>query len=68
MLIGAKIDIQLCLGVQTPMVGVGGWGEMGEIKRRMCRSSGRWWMACSCLRRGMANPPGMLAGLGVTLT
>jgi hypothetical protein len=67
-LIGWEGDIQLSLGRQTPRVRVVGWGYMGIMGGQKCRSSGGWWLAGSWWWRGMADLPGVVAGVAVILT
>ena len=67
-LIGWEGDIQLSLGRQTPRVRMVGWWYMGNLGGQKCRSSRGWWVAGSCWWRGMADLPGVVAGVAVVLT
>jgi hypothetical protein len=47
-------------------LGGGLHGELGGGQK--CRSFGGWWVECSSWWRGMADLPGVMAGMGVVLT
>ena len=44
------------------------WGYMGTMGGHKCRSSGGWWVEYSSWWRGMADLPGVVAGVAVVLT
>ena len=64
-LIGWEGDMQLSLGRQTPRVRMVGWWYMGNLGGQKCRSFGGWWVECSSWWRGMADLPGVVAGVAV---